>query len=146
MSAGRPSENLEGTTLSGYTLDVIEYLQECLDAHERGDNILADPFYIPKSGSLTDEQVDRVITALDEEFDKEIDGFPTYHERRSGANAKTDWHRLNASNRRALVEGLMRINEDWDAYQKAPPAPKIDDPSIERPIDRAAQRDPGYTG
>jgi len=104
-----------------WTLDCIEWLQSCLDTHERGEDILSDPFYQPRR-QISEESVDNLIDALDEEFNKEVDQFPAYHQRRSGANKRTDWHRLSDRNRRAMVEGLHRIleeHEDYAAAQKA---------------------------
>jgi len=126
----------EGITLTPYTLDIVDYLQECFEKMEAGqeDLILADPFYVPASGPLSDEKVDRLISALDEEFGKEIDSFPGYHERRSGANAKTDWFRLSPRARRAMAEGCMRIIEE---HMGQPPpvvsAPRADHDGSERP-------------
>jgi hypothetical protein len=126
MSAGRPVEIEEGVTLSAYTLDVIEYLQDCFEKLEAGqeDLILSDPFYVPHDGPLSDEKIDRLIAAIDEEHDKEINSFPDYHRRRSGANAKPEWHRLSPRARRAVAEGCMRILEEhnsWVAQAYVPP-------------------------
>lgn len=107
---------VDGVTLSDYTVAVIDWLQVCLDAHEAGESIPTDPFYVSTKGVLSDESVDALIAALDEEFNKEMDGYPTYHFRRSGATDRTDWFRLSSPNRRALVEGLQRLVEaHWPA-------------------------------
>jgi len=103
----------EGVTLGDDVLEVIAYLQDCLDKLERGeeDMILGDPFYQRADGKppFSDEDVDRVIAALDEEFGHEIGTYPGYHRNRSGANATPDFHRLSPRARRALVEGLDAI-------------------------------------
>lgn len=127
MSANRPAVTEEGIMLSPFTQDCTEWLQHCFECLERGEDILSDPFYQPRR-AISDASVDNLIQALDEEFDKEMDGFPAYHFRRSGANKKTEWHRLSARNRRALVEGLHRILEEHEDYEAAsrvvpPPGP-----------------------
>lgn len=128
MTAGRPPVTDENVVLSGYVLDMTEFLQDCFEKLEEGheDLILSDPFYTPRGGPFSDEKVDRLIAALDEEYGKEIDNYRAHHLQRSGANAKPDWHRMSKRARRAVAEGAARIIEewaDWDEAQKAPLPP-----------------------
>lgn len=107
----------EGVTLSAYTLEFTDYLQQCyllLDAGQE-DHILADPFYVRADGRapLTDAQVDAVIAALDHEYEVELGTYPGYHRNRSGANALPEFHRLSPRARRAMVEGIDRIVEKY---------------------------------
>lgn len=103
----------EGVVLHDDVLEIIAYLQDCFDKLGRGeeDRILGDPFYRRPDGKppLTDEAVDRVVAAIDEEFAHEIGSYPGYHRNRSGANAAADFHRLSPRARRAMVEGLEAI-------------------------------------
>ena len=59
------------------------------------DRLNADLYYERPGGKppFTNAAIDRLIEALDEEFGSEIDRFPEYHKRRSGAPRKTDWYR-----------------------------------------------------
>ena len=93
--------------------EVIACLEEAFQLLESGqaDRLNADP-YFERAGSkppFTDAEVDRLIDALDEEFGSEIDRFPDYHKRRSGATRKTDWYRLTPSQRRGLANRLDAI-------------------------------------
>src|SRR5437016_5161755 len=103
----------EGVLLTDDVLEVIAYLQDCFEKLERGDEhlILGDPFYQRPDGKppLTDDEVDKVIAAIDEEFTFEIGTYPGYHRNRSGASAPSDFHRLSPRARRAMVEGLDAI-------------------------------------
>jgi len=121
MTAGRQSEYEGSTEIKGFSLDMIDYLQFCFEKLEAGleSEITIDPWYEPESGPLTDEKVNEVVEAIDKEFNHEIDNFPSYHYRRSGANAKPEFHRMGPAARRAMVEGLLRIKEEWAAYNAA---------------------------
>jgi hypothetical protein len=117
----------EGVVLGDDVLEIIEYLQDCFEKLERGDDslILGDPFYQRASGKppLTDEEVDRVISAIDAEFAFEIGNYPGYHRNRSGANAPVDFNRLTPRARRAMVEGLDAILARHKATQEAAATP-----------------------
>ena len=93
--------------------EVIACLEEAFQLLESGqaDRLNADPYYERAGGKppFTDADVDRLIEALDEEFGSEIDRFPDYHKRRSGATRKTDWYRLTPSQRRGLANRLDAI-------------------------------------
>lgn len=106
-------QNIEGIVVTDDTLEVIAYLQTCYEQMERGeeDHILGDPFYQRAGGKpmLTDEEVDKVVAAIDAEFATEIGQYPGYHRNRSGATHTPDFHRLSARARRAMVEGLDAI-------------------------------------
>jgi hypothetical protein len=103
----------EGVELRDVTIEVIDYLQDVYNKLQAGmeHHIIGDPFYQRTDGrpSLTDEQVDRVIAAIDEEFATEIGQYPGYHRNRSGANSTPDFWRLSPTGRRCVVEGLDAI-------------------------------------
>lgn len=107
------SRTEEGVLLPDDVLEVIAYLQDCLEKLERGeeDMILGDPFYRRADGKppLTAPDIDRVIAAIDEEFTHEMGTYSGYHRNRSGATATPDFHRLSPRARRAVVEGLDAI-------------------------------------
>ena len=101
----------EGVDLADDVIEIIDYLGQCFDLMEAGKDIMGDAFYA-RSGErppLTDEEVDRVIAAIDAEYAFEIGTYPGYHRNRSGSNAIADFSRLNPQNRRAMVEGLDSI-------------------------------------
>jgi len=103
----------EGVTLSAYTVEVTAWLQHCYELLEAGDQdrILSDPWYERADGRppLTDDEVDAVVSALDQEYEYELGTYPEYHRNRSGANALPEFHRLSPRARRAMVEGIDRI-------------------------------------
>jgi len=103
----------EGVVLTDDVLEIIAYLQDCFEKLDRGEEhlILGDPFYQRANDKppLTDEEVDKVIAAIDEEFAFEIGTYPGYHRNRSGANAPADFRRMSPRSRRAMVEGLDAI-------------------------------------
>jgi len=117
MAVGRASEWEAGVEITGLSLDIIDYLQDCYEKLEAGQEqlILSDPFYVPHDGPLSDAKVDALIAAIDGKFHHEITNFPTYHERRSGANAEPEFARLGPTARRAMAEGLTRILDEWDS-------------------------------
>lgn len=119
MSVGRPDVVENGVTITGETQDITDWMQECFEKLEGGheQDILSDPFYTPRTGALDAERVDQLIAELDREFALEIDQFPDYHDRRSGANAKPEWSRMGPTARRAMAEGFCRILEAWDDYR-----------------------------
>jgi hypothetical protein len=118
----------EGVELRDVTLEVIDYLQDVYDKLETGleTHIIGDPFYQRANGlpPFSDEQVDRVIAAIDEEFATEIGQYPGYHRNRSGANATPDFWRLTATARRAVVEGLDAIYQRHAALAEQQAAEK----------------------
>jgi len=103
----------EGVTLSAYTVEVTAWLQHCYELLEAGDEdrILSDPWYERADGAppLTDDEVDAVIDALDQEYEYELGTYPEYHRNRSGANSLPEFRRLSPRARRAMVEGIDRI-------------------------------------
>jgi hypothetical protein len=103
----------EGVHLSDYTCEIIDYLQRCFDLLETDeeDRILGDPFYrrARDRPPLSEEDVDRVIGAIDAEFATEIGTYPEYHRNRSGANATPDFSRFSPRARRCVAEGLDAI-------------------------------------
>lgn len=104
----------EGVYISPYIADLCSWLDLCLDHIEngRGDEIPSDPFF--ESG-LSDEQVDELIRAIDEDCAKEIGSFPGYHRNRSGAELPPEFARLSARGRRALAEGCLIIIRQHEA-------------------------------
>ncbi len=105
----------EGVYLDDVVIEVIGFMQDCFDKLERGeeDMILADPFFERPNGKppLTDEEVDRVIAAIDSEFAHEINNYLDYHRNRSGANSPPEFSRMSPRARRAMVEGIEAIME-----------------------------------
>ena len=103
----------EGVTLSPYTLEFTDWIQQCYELLEAGaeDRIFSDPFYERTDGrpTLTDEEIDAVINALDQEYAYELGTYPGYHRNRSGANALPEFNRMSPRARRAMVEGIDRI-------------------------------------
>lgn len=103
----------ENVLLEDDVLEVIAYLQDCFEKLDRGDEdmILGDPFYQRSGGKppLSDEEIDRVVAAIDAEFTQELGSHPDYHRNRSGANASPAFDRLAPRARRAMVEGLDAI-------------------------------------
>lgn len=99
-------------------MEVIACLRECFEDLESGDSArvarwLADP-YFSREPEITQEVADRLVAALDKRLDREIDEFPSYHERRSGANAYTQFHRLPPSARLGLAQRLARIADSFE--------------------------------
>ncbi|SRR5258706_9063740 len=133
MTVGRDPEIEEGVTIHGETLDIIDWLQYCFEKLEAGaeNEIMNDPFYTPRTDFLSDEKIDEVIVELDKKLDYEIDNSLDYHRARSGADAKTEFHRLGQQARRYLVEGLMRIIDEWDEYREKSGVTTIDNWAIE---------------
>jgi len=105
----------EGVYLDDVVIEVISFMQDCFDKLDRGeeDLILADPYFERPGGKppLTDDEVDRVIAAIDSEFAHEITNYLDYHRNRSGANAAPEFARMSARARRAMVEGIEAIME-----------------------------------
>lgn len=96
---------------------VIACLQECFADLEAGDPVRlarwhADP-YFDRTPPITPADADRLIETLDARMDQEIDRFPDYHKRRSGANAKPAWHRLPPAARLGLAQRLARVVEGF---------------------------------
>jgi hypothetical protein len=116
----RIEENVEITDRS---LDTIAYLEDVLEKLDAGEErfILADPFYQRADGKppFSDEHIDRIIAAIDEEFATEMGQYAGYHRNRSGATATPDFHRLSPPARRAVVEGLDVIHRRHDELSKA---------------------------
>lgn len=98
----------DGTYLSPCLLELMAYLDDCLDKLDAGREveIIRDPFW--ESG-LTDVQCDELIRVIDEDCAKEIRDFPSYHARRQGCNAPPDYARLSPGARRAVAEGCLAI-------------------------------------
>lgn len=99
-------------------IEMIACLQECFEDLESGDPArltrwMADP-YFQRDPDITPADADRLIEELDKRLNKEIDQFPQYHERRSGANAYTELHRLPPSARLGLAQRLARVADKYD--------------------------------
>jgi len=105
----------EGVYLDDVVIEVIAYLQDCFERLERGeeDQILADPYYERPGGKppLSDDEIDRVVAAIDSEFVHEISNYLDYHRNRSGANSPPEFLRMSARARRAMVENIEAIME-----------------------------------
>ncbi len=96
----------EGVYLDDVVIEVIGFMQE-------EDLILADPFFERPNGKppLSDEEIDRIIAAIDSEFAHEITNYLDYHRNRSGANFAPEFSRMSPRGRRAMVEGIEAIME-----------------------------------
>ena len=103
----------EGVTLTPYTCAVTDYLQHVFELLEAGaeDRFMSDPWFQRTDGlpPLSDEDVDRVIEAIDAEFATELRFYASYHLQRSGATTTPDFQRLSSRARRAVAEGLDAI-------------------------------------
>ena len=105
----------EGVYLDDVVIEVITFMQECFDKLERGEEnlILADPYFERPGGKppLTDDEIERIIAAIDSEFAHEISNYLDYHRNRSGANYAPEFSRMSPRGRRAMVEGIEAIME-----------------------------------
>ena len=113
MHEATGGSQVEGVYLPPVTLEVIAFLQTVFDHLEAGtlEQITGDPFY-ERSGdkpSFSDEDVTRIIAAIDDEFAAEIRQYAGYHHNRSGATTTPDFHRLPASTARVVVERIDEI-------------------------------------
>lgn len=125
MIEGRWFEN---TWITPYENEVTAFLREVFDALEAGQagHLIPDPFHQRPEGRapLTDEQVDDLITLLDAEYDHEMKSYAAHHLNRSGAEARTEMHRLPPLARRYLAETVDEIVARHESIdQKAPARP-----------------------
>lgn len=98
--------------------EIVGCLRECFEDLESSDPVriarwTADP-YFSRDPDITPADADRLIEALDKRLDKEIDGYPMFHKRRSGANAYTQFWRLPPSARLGLTQRLARIADSYE--------------------------------
>lgn len=98
--------------------EIIGCLQECFEDMDSGDPARiarwhADP-YFDRDPAIDQADADRLIEALDTRLNKEIDQYASYHHRRSGANAYTDFNRLPPSARLGLAQRLARIADKFE--------------------------------
>lgn len=98
----------EGTYISAGLSEMTAWLDDCLDKLDSGreNEIMSDPFF---DSGLSDEKVDELITTIDADISKELEGHAGYHRNRSNSNAPPEYSRLGASARRALAEGCLMI-------------------------------------
>lgn len=112
----------EGVYLDDVVIEVVAFMQDCFAKMDRGeeDMILADPYFERPGGKppLTDEEIDRIITAIDSEFTHEITNYLDYHRNRSGANTAPEFARMSPTARRAMVEGIEAIMEQHAQRQE----------------------------
>jgi len=112
----------EGVYLDDVVIDVISFMQDCFDKMERGeeDLILADPYFERPNGKppLSEDEIDRIIAAIDSEFSHEITNYLDYHRNRSGANFAPEFSRMSPRARRAMVEGIEAIMESHAQRQQ----------------------------
>ncbi len=127
----------ENTWISPYHAETTWAVQEVFEAMEAGkaDHLTPDPFYQRADGKppFSDEDIDRIILAIDEEYDTEMRVYPVHHLNRSGADARTELHRLPPLARRYLVELLDAIKS------------KHRDIDQSSPVNRS-QQEPEYSG
>src|SRR3954471_4657646 len=121
----------EATWISPYHAETTWAVQTVFEALESGqaDHLAPDPFFVRAEGKPTfsDEDVDRIIAALDEEYDHEMSMYSVWHRNRSGATAQTELRRLPPLARRYLVELLDQIKtKHRDIDQSAPIKPTSD--------------------
>lgn len=100
----------------------IAILQDWFQALENGTAEYRNPdprFVRPNDKPpYTDEEVDRVIAALDEEIDGEIQRNKS-HWAAKGIQIGSAFARLAPLQRRALVEDLARVVAQWQREEKA---------------------------
>jgi hypothetical protein len=104
--------------------EITMALQAAVEALELGqaDYLTPDPFYVRgELPPLSDEDVDRLIAALDEEYDQEIRMYAGWHRSRSGAVEQTDLHRLPPRARRYLAEQIDAICVKHQTIDQKPP-------------------------
>jgi len=103
----------EGVFLSDYDLEMTAWLQECFDLYYLGKEtqITSDPFYEREPGKspITDDDVTRVINAIESEYDEELSKYANYHRNRSGANALPGYNLMPLEIQRRIVEGCDMI-------------------------------------
>ncbi len=119
----------ENTWICPEDAEITMAIQEAFDALEAGttEHLLPNPFYLPPDGlqPLTDAQIEHFIEALDEEYDKEINSYASHHRTRSGAEAKTELHRLPWNARRWLAEQIETITVKHRHIDQNPPPREI---------------------
>jgi hypothetical protein len=128
MSGFTEGRREESVWLPPLTLEITDCLQWAYEALESGHEarLVPDPFSERAGGRprLTDADVDRIILAVDAEYDHEIRVSPSHHLNRSGATERTELHRLGPRARRALAERLDAILTKHETIdQSAPPPP-----------------------
>lgn len=113
----------EGVWLSDQVLAVTAYLQDCWEKLEMGreDLIRIDPLTV-REPRLTDEEVEKAFSAMDSEYEHEMNNYKSHHLNRSGATERTGWDRMGKAGRRAVIEGcdylLRTVQDDREpAYQ-----------------------------
>ncbi len=123
--AGPHGQLYGGAWIKPWQAEVTMLLQSVFEELEAGhaDHLTPDPFYVRASGRppLTDADCDRLVAALDEEYDKEMRAQSGYHFSRSGATARTELHRLPPLARRFLAEGIDRILDKHQSIDQSAP-------------------------
>ncbi len=134
---GPEGQFYENTWISPYHAETIWAVQEVFDALEGGKAayLTPDPFYQRADGKppFSDEDVDRIIAALDEEYDHEMRVYTSHHLSRSGATERPELHRLSPPARRYLVELLDAIQVKHRDVDQSP-------------VPKASQQEPEYSG
>lgn len=104
---------VNGEWYSERDLAVTGFLQAVFYKLETGNEkaIQSSATYKAQGPKLTDKDVDRVIEALDAEYDMEMLKYPSYHWDHAQAKTTPDFFRLGKRARRAVVEGVRQIIE-----------------------------------
>lgn len=106
--------DVEGVILSDYTMAVTAWLDLCFHYMESGHEELI-PLDVMSTVRISDEVIDRVVNAIEEEFVFEIrnEHGRKYHMDRSGCDQAPEFTRLSARGRRAMVEGLEALRQRY---------------------------------
>jgi len=91
---------------------VIGVLQDWFEAMEEGT---ANHRHPSIGCSVTDEQANRLIGAIDDSFENEITKYPEYWANRKQVEAPPQFSRLELHARRALAEDLRSVLEGAEA-------------------------------
>ena len=93
------------------SISIMAWLTFCLDKLQQGreNEIPLDPFYKSKRRKLTDDYINRIIQAIDYEFEYEAIRFSSYHLQYSGSAKPPDFSKLSKRGRRATVQGIDKL-------------------------------------
>jgi hypothetical protein len=106
------------------TVEVIEWLHEVWLLKEAGRPIQPDPFYA-RTGLLTAEIVDKVISDLEGIFTYELEKYPAYHKGAQGVSeseylAPPGFDKMTPTEQLAVVQGVDRAMQQFRAPDDQP--------------------------